>query len=66
METSKNDLERFVYAWNTPLKDVVNNMDIIILARNCHPIYRANFAAELRNAGLLSTEDAKEFIVFAR
>jgi hypothetical protein len=57
----RNDLERFVFAWNTPLKEVVKTMDLVILLRNCHPIYRATFAAELRNAGLLLPEDASEF-----
>jgi hypothetical protein len=62
----RKDLERFVYAWNTPLKDVVKTMDLIILLRNLHPLYRAAFAAELRNAGLLLPEEAKEFLIFTR
>jgi hypothetical protein len=57
----RESLERFVYAWNTPLKDVVQSMDLIILIRNCHPLYRATYAAELRSAGLLDDESAKEF-----
>jgi hypothetical protein len=58
----RTELERFVYAWNTPLKESVQSMDLVILLRNAHPSYRAVYAAELRNAGLLSNEDASEFV----
>jgi hypothetical protein len=57
----REELQRFVYAWNTPLKEAVTKMDLVILLRNAHPIYRAAFAAELRNAGLLLPEEASEF-----
>jgi hypothetical protein len=62
----RKDLERFVYAWNTPLKEVVSKMDIVTLLRNAHPSYRSEFASGLRSEGLLSSEDAKEFIVYKR
>jgi hypothetical protein len=59
---TRESLERFVFAWNTPLKESVQSMDLVILLRNAHPIYRAAYAAEFRNAGLLSSELASEFI----
>jgi hypothetical protein len=58
----RTDLERFVYAWNTPLKEAVQTMDLVILLRNAHPAYRAVYAAELKNAGLLLPEEANEFL----
>jgi hypothetical protein len=58
----KEELERFVFAWNTPLKEAVKTMDLVILLRNCHPLYRAAYAAELRNAGLLLPEECSEFL----
>jgi hypothetical protein len=36
-------------------------MDLVILLRNLHPLYRSAYAAELRSAGLLDDESAKEF-----
>ena len=57
----RESLERFVFAWNTPLKESVQSMDLVILLRNCHPLYRAAYAAELRNAGLLDSDSASEF-----
>jgi hypothetical protein len=57
----RTELERFVFAWNTPLKDAVLTMDLVILLRNCHPLYRSAYAAELRNAGLLDADSASEF-----
>lgn len=62
----RNDLERFVYAWNTPLKNVVKTMDVVILLRNAHPLYRAAFASQLKSVGLLSESQAKEFLTFTR
>ena len=63
---TKRDLERFVYAWNTPLRDVVETMDVVILLRNVHPIYRSALATELRNSGLLDKSEAEQFITYTR
>ena len=66
MKSIRQQLELFVYAFNTPLKDVVQSMDVVILLRNSHPTYRSAFASQLKDAGLLSADDAKEFITFTR
>jgi hypothetical protein len=62
----RTELERFVYAWNTPLKEAVKTMDLIILLRNMHPSHRSVFATELKNAGMLSEENGREFIKYTR
>jgi hypothetical protein len=56
------ELENYVIAWNKYLKDVVKSMNIIILLRNAHPMYRADFAYKLRDAGLIKPEQVSEFI----
>jgi len=58
----RRELELFVCAWNTSLKEVVHLMDPIILLWNSHPLYRADFAARLKDTGVISKDDAKEFI----
>jgi len=60
------ELEAYVVSWNIYLKKAVETMDLIILLRNAHPTYRGDFAAKLRDAGLLGKEEAKEFNVYTR
>jgi hypothetical protein len=60
--TVRKELELFVVAWNTCLKGVVKHMDNIILLRNAHPIYRADFAYRLRDEGSITVEQSKEFV----
>ena len=57
----RSDLEHFVAVWNTPLKEAVKSMDIIILLRNTHPLYRGDFASKFRLAKLISDNEAREF-----
>ena len=55
-------LEQYTFAWNIYLKEVIPTMDIVILLRNAHPSYRDVFAREALNTGLISRDDAKEFL----
>ena len=64
--TVRKELEQFVYAWNTCLKEVVKHMDTIILLRNAHPVYRTDFAYRLRDEGIITIEQSKEFIKIVR
>jgi hypothetical protein len=54
-------LEAYVIAWNTALREVVGNMDTILLLRNSHPAYRLSFAASCQEAGLITEHELKEF-----
>ena len=56
------ELEAYVYAWNTALKDAVKTMDIVTLLRNAHPAYRSSFAGKLFEIGLISDQQRSEFI----
>ena len=66
MKSIRQQLELFVYAFNTPLKEVVQTMDVVTLLRNAHPSYRSAFASQLRDEGLLSKEDSTEFIKYVK
>jgi len=59
--TVRLELEQYVVAWNTPLKE-----SPISLLRNAHPIYRSDFAYKLRDAGLMTNEEIREFVKFVR
>lgn len=62
MKTSTRKLlEQYVIACNKYLKEVVQNMDLIILLRNSHSIYRSNFAMMLYNENQISKEQVTEF-----
>lgn len=52
-------LEREVAAFNSPLRRAVKSMDTVILLRNCHPLYRADYARKLYNLGEIT--EAQEF-----
>ena len=66
MKSVRQQLELFVYAFNTPLKDVVQTMDVVTLLRNAHPTCRSAFASQMKDAGLLSARNAEEFINYKR
>ena len=66
MKSVRQQLELFVYAFNTPLKDVVQTMDVVTLLRNSHSTYRSAFASQMKDAGLLSARNAEEFINYKR
>ena len=55
-------LEDYVIAWNIHLKDVVSEMNPVILLRNAHPIYRREFASKLLDEEILTKLEASEFI----
>lgn len=57
------ELETYVYAWNTRLKEAVKTMSMVILLRNAHPAYRASFASQAFEKGLISNEERSEFII---
>jgi len=54
-------MEREVVAMNKYLKDAVKDMNIIILLRNCHPLYREDHALTLYKNGIITREQAIEF-----
>jgi len=58
----KRELECYVIAWNTCLREVVKSMDVITLLRNAHPSYRPNFAVSCVDVKLLTKEEAREFV----
>ena len=62
MNSLRTAIELNVIAYNTPLRDVVKKMDIIILLRNCHPIDRSVFALSLLRDNQITKEQAKEFV----
>lgn len=64
-ETGKSivkELERVVVSTNTVLKDVVKDMDVLLLLRNVHPSVRVDYAYLCRDNGLLHTSEIDEFI----
>ena len=56
------ELEAYVYAWNTVLKEAVKTMDIVELLRNSQPSYRASFASQCCEKGLITERERSEFI----
>ena len=62
LKSLRSELEAYVYAWNTHLKDAIPAMDEITLLRNAHPSYRPDFASKLRDAKVITTDQAREFI----
>ena len=56
------ELECYVISCNTVLRKAVKSMSIVTLLRNAHPAYRASFANQLFKAGMLSKQNASEFI----
>jgi hypothetical protein len=56
------ELEAYVIAWNNCLKKAVETMDLITLLRNSHPTFRPDFAAKLKDAGMISPFEASEFV----
>ena len=58
----RRELELLVVAYNSCLREAVKGMNIIILLRNAHPLYRSDFAYELRDVGLITKEQSTEFV----
>ena len=55
-------IEGNVIAYNFLLREIVSEMNIIILLRNCHPTDRINFAYSLWKNDTISKDEAKEFV----
>lgn len=54
-------LRKHVAACNTRLKNIVGDMSIILLLRNCFPIDRPFFISVLKKEGLLTEDEIREF-----
>lgn len=59
----RKTVERLVVAYNMHLVEVVKDMDALILLRNLHPTFRADFAQRFKEAGLIEPEEAREFVL---
>jgi len=59
----RKELESWVVACNKYLREAVKEMDWIILLRNMHPSYRADYARQLREERIITDEQAREFTV---
>lgn len=57
----RQELESAVISVNAPLKDEVKNMSLVTLLRNCHPIYRADYARLLHQNGQITKDEMEEF-----
>jgi len=64
MDSLRQTIETSITAFNSPLREAVKDMDLIILLRNTHPRDREDFVWALWRAGKLTREQAKEFINF--
>lgn len=62
MTNTRKELESWVVAMNSPLRDVVSTMPPIILLRNAYPPYRADYAYRLYKEGVITKNEASEFI----
>jgi hypothetical protein len=62
MNSLRKMLESTVTAWNTPLRDAVKSMSNVILLRNCAPSERSFYAFALYRNGMLTKDEAKEFV----
>jgi len=64
--TTREVMEIDVCAINKPLKEKVKDMDIMELLRNCHPVYRVDYARALHKEGTITEEQMKEFTITKR
>ena len=58
---TRTQLESAVIGVNKYLEPVVKDMDLVSLLRDCHPLYRADYARELHREGLLTKEELEKF-----
>ena len=59
--TIRQEMEMDVVGVNSPLREVVREIPLLELLRNCHPQNRGEFAHRLYRAGELTKEQAREF-----
>jgi len=57
----RKELESAVVGVNRHLKDTVQNMEPIELLRNCHPLYRKEYARDLYHTGQITEAEMTEF-----
>lgn len=62
MKSVIEHLKNYVISTNTILRETINGMEPIILLRNAHPTYRPDFAQVLVKDGIITKEQAEEFI----
>ncbi len=62
MKNIRIELQSHVISVNKYLREAVDNMDTITLLRNMHPIVREHYTHELLKDGIITREQAKEFI----
>jgi len=65
-ESLRKEVENMVLSCNKYLKEVIKTMDNIILLRNVHPTYRPDFAVKLKDAGMITELQSREFQKFGR
>jgi len=61
IKSFRKELESYVLAYNTILKEKVKTMGIIELLRNSHPSYRIAFAVKANELEMISNGELKEF-----
>ena len=59
-------LESYVLGGNKYLREVIETMSIPILLRNAQPIYRPDFARECERVKLITSQEAKEFVLILK
>ena len=64
MNQLRKEMECFVTACNNVLRETVGSMDWLILLRNIHPAYRADYARKLYDNKEITKDEAREFIKF--
>ena len=57
----RKELEAAVIGVNRHLKEKVREMDLIELLRNCHPLYRKEYARNLYHTGQITEAEMTEF-----
>jgi len=53
----RKQIESSVVAVNKHLKETVSQMSLMELLRNCHPLYRDDYARALHRAGQISKSE---------
>ena len=62
IKSFRKELESYVYAYNTILKEKVKTMSVVELLRNSHPSYRNNFAVKANELGMIHKIELNEFL----
>lgn len=54
-------LEQDVIAFNKTLHRAARKMPVVLLLRNCHPLYRQDYSQKLLKMGVITEREAIEF-----